>query len=193
VRAEKDPAAKATVAKEQALPLRKELVACVKQVYNSLLQTVGTTGEMGTVMNWEEHILPNLLEKPGAELAQALGEPLPADAMPSAGYDGPGHLMVSALRTAVAAGERLKLTLRVLSATPLQNVLVHWRELGGKAFRTIPAEHVARGVYTATFPAAKTDFEYWVESTSTGPTGCVFPATAPGMNQTVIVMPRGSG
>jgi hypothetical protein len=38
---------------------------------------------MGTVANWQQHLLPGLLTKPGdGELAGLLGEPLPADAEP---------------------------------------------------------------------------------------------------------------
>ena len=57
----------------------------------------------------------------------------------------------------------------------------------------IPLEHVARGVYTTTIPAgriANNDVEYYVQAAVSGET-IRFPATAPTMNQTVVVMRKG--
>ena len=84
-RAKADPAERAAEARRRALPARRRLLAAVDEVYSHLLAFAGTTGELGTVANWERRILPRLLERPGEELAKALGEPLPADALPRSG------------------------------------------------------------------------------------------------------------
>ncbi len=69
---------------------------------------------------------------------------------------------------------------------------LYWRPLGQGAFARLPVEHVARSVYSVRLPAAQigaNDLEYYVEaSTSAGKIR--FPATAPAMNQTVVVVPR---
>ena len=63
-----------------ALPLRKQIVTAVADLHRYLLATVTTPGELGTVANWQQHNMPDLVFKPGQELAAALGSDLPADA-----------------------------------------------------------------------------------------------------------------
>ena len=48
------------------------------------------------------------------------------------------------------------------------------------------ATHVGRAVWSATLPAAQEDFEYYL----TAGGNLVWPATAPGLNQTVVVFPQ---
>jgi hypothetical protein len=61
------------------------------------------------------------------------------------------------------------------------------RPLGKGEWKIIDAKHIARAVWNATLPAANEDFEYQiVEKTSTG-AKLVWPATAPEINQTVII------
>ena len=142
--------------------------------------------------NWQQHLLPNLLIKPGEELTRVLGEKLPGDAEPSMSYDGPARLIVPTARTSLAAGEDLRLKVIVLGSEKVENAAVYWRPLGKQQFESVPLWHVARGVYSAQIPAGhirETDFEYYVQATI-GPDRITFPATAPVMNQTVVVVRR---
>jgi hypothetical protein len=88
------------------------------------------------------------------------------------------------------AGEPLPLTVLILGPRPSGGVL-SWRKLGDQAsaFAAIPLSHVARGVWTVTLPSAATrcDFEYFVQVTTGKGQLLHFPATAPEMNQTVVV------
>jgi len=157
-----------------------------------LLASITTTGGMGTVANWQQHLLPGLLTQPGKELADILGEPLPADAMPSDSYDGPPRLIVPTARASLTAGEDLRLKVIAVGAKAPARGSVYWRSLGKGTFEKAPLEHVARGVYSARIPAAQIanhDIEYYVQ-TSVGGKTVRFPATAPVLNQTVVVMPR---
>lgn len=188
VKAEKDPAVQKRLARELALPVRKELVALVAQLHKYLLATVSTPGEMGSVTNWQQHNLPHLLIEPGKELARLLGEDLPAEAMPSTECPAEPRLVVPFVRTCLAAGEPLRLTAIVLGGTPREAV-VGWRPLGTGEFAKVTLEHVARGVYCAVLPpqATRADLEYYVEvATEQGPT-LRFPASAPALNQSVVV------
>jgi hypothetical protein len=51
-------------------------------------------------------------------------------------------------------------------------------------------QHVARGVYQVTLPAeaSKADFEYYVQATTAGGAKLSFPAAAPSLNQSVVVV-----
>jgi len=195
VQAEKDPKAQRDLATQTALPIRKQLVQDVREVYRHLLATVNTTGTMGTVANWEQHILPGLLIKPGDELSKILGKPLPPDAQPDQRYDGPTRVIVSTVRSSVTAGESLTLKVIVLSQQPPSHAALYWRTVDDKGtgeFAKIPLTHVARGVYSVTFPpdgAKGMMLEYYVKvMTGDGKAVC-FPATAPDLNQTVVVVP----
>ncbi|MHB1033187.1 MAG: malectin domain-containing carbohydrate-binding protein [Pirellulales bacterium] len=184
---EKDPAAKKDLAAKSALPLRKKLVAEVAEVYRHLLATVSTNGELGTVANWDQHLLPGLLTRPGEELAAALGQPLPADAMPGSAYTGPTRVIVPTVRTMLSQGEKLKLKVIVLSEQAPREAFVSWGAMGSAAKTRVPLVHLGRGVYTAEM-APTDDCEYYVE-VATDKDRARFPATAPAMNQTVVITP----
>jgi hypothetical protein len=65
---------------------------------------------------------------------------------------------------------------------------VRFRPLGGAEWGAFPAVHHARAVWQATFPAAAGDFEYFVEAQAAGSRPLRWPATAPAMNQTLVVL-----
>ncbi len=187
-----DPATARRLAEDRALPLRRELVGAVADVYANLLATVSNPGELGTVMNWEQHILPGLLTKPGGELAGLLGHELAADAQPAATYHGPMRVIVPTVRSSYEPAEALTLKVLVLSGQPPREAVLKWRKLGGRAFATVPLQPVARGVYAAQFPAEATaaaDFEYFVEVQPVSGAPVRFPATAPALNQTLVRLP----
>jgi len=184
VKAEKDGARRRQLAKELALPARIELVRAVAEVHRLLLSTVSTPGGLGTVANWQQHILPDLLHKPGEELASLLGEPLPPEARPSREYSGPPRVFVPVVRTVLCAGEPLPIEAIVLGRPNSANsaisgstrsegpphgswqVTLYWRRLGTGEFAPVEMKHLARGVYQIELPpeVCKADLEYYVEA-----------------------------
>jgi hypothetical protein len=147
---------------------------------------------MGTVANWQQHLLPSLLTQPGKELSDILGEPLSAEAMPSDSYDGPPRLIVPTARTSLEAGEDLRLKVIFVGAKTPGNGAMYWRPLGKGTFERLPLEHVARGVCSVRLLASQiggNDIEYYVQA-SVGTDTLRFPVTAPAMNQTVVVVQK---
>jgi hypothetical protein len=188
VRQQKDAAAQKEMARAFALPLRVKMVRLVGVVFDHLLATVSTTGELGTVANWNQHNLPGLLTKPGEELAKFLGEPLPADARLTQSYHGPIRIIVPTKRTSLAFNEASSLKVIILSEAPPRAATLLWRKLGEQRFAAIPLKLVARGVYSVQLPAGqKDDFEYYIEAEPERGQPVHFPATAPKLNQTVVV------
>ena len=185
-----DDSRKKKLARERALPVRKELVDDVEEVYDHMLAYVSMPGEMGTVANWEQHILPSVLEDPGQKLKQVLGE-LPAEAVPSDDYSGPSRIIVPTRRTVLKKGEELDLKLIILTNAEVESASVYSREMGsGSKFATVPIRHVARDVYRASLPAEATSgrsIEYYVEAKTDDDETLRYPATAPRINQTVVV------
>jgi hypothetical protein len=67
---------------------------------------------------------------------------------------------------------------------------LYWRTMNGKIdFRKINLSHLARGVYKVSLPTIDDDFEYYIKAVTAGGEELYFPATAPQMNQTVVVVP----
>lgn len=197
VKAESDPQKQKQAARELLLPLRQEIIAQLAEVHEHLLASVTTTGLMGNVTNWQQHILPMLLEEPGKELETLLGQAIPPDCFPSKQYRGPRRMFVPTVRTCLEAGEPLRLTLIVLGG-PV-NPTLRWRLLGQGRFRSVAWKHLERGIYSFELPAAEIpgDFEYYIEaeyklvSPDGEGTGWLFvPATAPEVNQAVVILPR---
>ena len=90
------------------------------------------------------------------------------------------------------AGEDLRLKVIIVGLRKAQNDALYWRPLGKGTFEKLPLEHIARSVYSARIPASRmgaNDIEYYVEA-SAGTGRIRFPATAPVMNQTVVVVQK---
>ena len=189
VKQEADRDRQRQLARDVALPIRKELVRQVGQVHEFLLATITTTGGMGTVANWQQHLLPSLLTEPGAELAALLGEDLPAEAMPPAAGRGPARMIVPTVRNVLMLAEDLTLKVILVNVAAPAEAALYWRPLGRGGFKSVSLKHVARNVYTVTVPVAPLkgrDFEYYIEAKPAEGEALVFPATAPRLNQTVV-------
>ncbi len=174
----------------QALPIRREMVRLTGELYGHLLATVSNIGEMGTVSNINQHTVPAMLERPGEELEKLLGEPLSADLQPDKAYHGPARVFLRSRRTMAHKGESLKFQAVILSEQPLTTAVIYWRPLGGTFYRRQPLMHINRGCYTAEIPASATRgtaIEYYIQMKA-GAEQARYPATAPGLNETVVVM-----
>jgi len=188
------PQERQALARQSALPIRREMIRLTGEVYRLLLSHVSSTGELGTVANWEQHNLPGLLEAPGAKLAGLLGEPLPADALPGRDYAGPTRLFVPVARTSLCAGEPLRLEAIVLAVRQPQQVWLHHRPMGRGEFQRRAMTPAGRGVYRLELPPdvpAGDDLEYYLEIKDAD-VPVFWPPTAPRLNHTVILVPQGS-
>ncbi len=170
-----------------ALPLYKALLDRLEEVYRYLLPTIGTKGELGTLANWEQHILPRTVERQRKELEAMLGEPLPAEYSVEKSYDGPTLLCVPTKRTLLEDGAPLRIPIHVLSAAEVTAVALHWRPLGESAWRQAKVVRVARGVYDAMLSCERSgDFEYWIEVRTADASTVAYPAGAPSRTHSVV-------
>jgi hypothetical protein len=172
-----------------ALKARRQLVASWCAMMTRLLETVSTPGELGTVANLELHtrVSGGYLTNFDARLEKLLGAPLPADCAVSGDYAGKPRLIVPTVRTVVRAGEKLRLKIIALDKQPVKAVTVKIRPLGGRNWQNISATHLARAVFEAQLLVAKGDFEYYIEAQTAGAQLLRWPATAPVMNQTIVI------
>ncbi len=189
VRAVKDIESRKKQAKEQALPIREKLITELTEIHRYLLKTVSTTGGLGNVANWQQHNIPMHVEKPGQELAEILGEELPEAAVPPRELPGEARIIVPTVRTSLTAGEPLQLKI-ILMNVRLKEANLFWKIFGRKNFVKFGLNHVNRSVYSAFVPADSLgdDFEYYIEIITENEKKLYFPATAPDLNQTVVIL-----
>jgi hypothetical protein len=186
---ESDAAIRQRLAREQALPQRRELLTLLADMYGYLLATLHNASELGTICNIEQQSMlrTKLITIHDPKLRQLLGEPLPADTHPWQDYRGPARLVVLTARGSQHAGESLRLRIIALDRHATKSIVVRMRPLGKGEWKTIPATHLARAVWSATLPAAADDFEYHVVAESGTGAKLTWPATAPELNQTVVI------
>jgi hypothetical protein len=188
-KASPDSSARAALAKRDALPKYRLMISGVDEVYRYLLPTVSTNGELGTVMNWEQHLFPLLIDAPRAEFEKAAGMSV-ALTSASREYTGPARIITPTVRTAIPRDETLNLKVIILDSAPPRAAEVRYRPLGHGKYVTAPLRHIARGVYSVTLSNASDDFEYYVRVMTAQGKELLYPATAPEMNQTVVVTDR---
>lgn len=184
--------ADARAARERVLGARRDLVRLATEAYRSLLATVSNPGELGTLANWEQHILPEVFGKSDAAVARLAGGVLPAEAVLPATYRGPTRLILPTTPTSVTRGEPLDLPLLVLSERAPQAVHVYVRRLGGGRFARSDAVPRERGVYRIRIASPEDrgdDLEWYVELTEADGRRIRWPATAPETGHTVVVEP----
>jgi hypothetical protein len=179
---------------QDLLPLRIQAAMTWVEMMDYLLKTVSTTGELGTVANLEQHNLGllGLLNKYDSLITDATGKHLPPEAELSMKYFGQLRIIVPALRNILDTDEDFSLKIIILSGEPVREAYFYWKNLGERKFQKISLEHINRGVYKVTLSQdllKNSDFEYYIEAVSASSGRAVFPATAPLMNQTVVVLP----
>ena len=189
---EKNAGTRAGRAKNEALPIYRMMVKLSSETMNTLLATVSTNGELGTVANWNQHLLPVILEETGKKLSDAMGEPLPKDALPAKTYSGESRLVVLSARTALLQGEPLRLKVIVISQSVAKKVEMYWKVMKGKEFSVVQFKNSGRGVYIVEIPKESinvTGIEYYVKAVDGEGKELIFPATAPLVNKTAIQLP----
>lgn len=186
-----DPAIRRHRIRDESMPLRAALIRNLDEVYRCLLATVSTTGELGTIANWEQHIRPELLDKTGKRLESLFGEPLPGDSSPPSNYSGPLKLVVLPMPTHMDLTESTDLKAMVLTHSRVRTLTLLWRPMGRGGYRSRTVSLVGRGVYGLKLPAtlaAGRDFEYHLVAETSDGQRAVWPSAAPAQDQTMIVL-----
>ncbi len=192
---EKNAEVQKCLAKDKALPLRIEMIQILTELQNHLISTMSSYGEMGTITNWQQHILPQLIRDPGVLLEKYLEDELPETASLPTYYTGVPKIIVSKMRSILQNDECLNLKIRLISpngVSPL-NLEIFWRELGKQRFKSQKLQHINRGVYHAYLsPNEISDegLEYFIQVDFTNGDQIRFPSAAPIINQTVILLPE---
>jgi len=193
VKAEKDTTRRKSLANTGALPARIRLARAWETMMTWLLEVTDTPGELGTIANLELATRRKLEFVNGHDkaLGDALGTPvLPAAANVSSRYQGEPRIIVPTLRSVFAKGEKPTLKVLVLDNADPTTAALFWRTLGVGEFRELPLRHLARGVYQVTMPPVSDEgTEYYIRVKTASGKPLVWPATAPGINFTILQIP----
>ncbi|GEM_PF-1028187 len=184
----KDEKQRRLYAEATVLPIYTEIISSIEALYQTMLAFVSTNAELGTIMNWEQHIFPHLLNETGAELQRAWGHPLPAEAQLSTRYTGPSRIIVPSSRSSVRRGENLQLKIHYLGQKPPVDFKLYWRQLGKGRFKSFPITHVNRGVFSARISNIKSDIEYYIIFETQDLQKLCFPYNYPKHTQTIVVL-----
>jgi RNase P/RNase MRP subunit POP5 len=188
-----DPGAQRAFARDNVLPVRVRLKEDWGRMMTLCLETADTWGSIGHVFTHEmfNRGTMGLLEGHDQAIQKALGTDLPDTTRASKAYAGRPRLIVPSRRSVAEAGEELTLKVIVLDNSPPKSAVLRWRPIGLGAWQFIPLKRVARAVHTVTLPPALNDtLEYYFEAETADGTLLRWPATAPELNHTVVVMPK---
>jgi hypothetical protein len=175
-------------AKNELLPLRIQSIQQLREVHRHLFAFISTYGELGNLTNWQQHLMHMYFDKPAKELTTWLGTELPPEALPDKTPAYSARIIAPELRTAIDKGESFNMQVIITEASPAKAVL-KYRLLGESKYQTIDLQTVERCVYQANIPADRIlgDFEYYIEVKKQSGETMRFPATAPTINQTVVI------
>lgn len=186
---EPEPAPARKAEAQACIQAYSALVDASRKLVNALLGTVSTTGTIGSVENLMQHSFPAMLTTPRLVLEAALGEPLPAVAVPGFEYTGQERLFLTTPRQQAEMHQPLHVRSFLLTKEPPATPpSLHYRAMGEQHSPTViemKLKMVGRGVYTAEIPASAMtgDIEYWLTSGE-----LVWPAAAPATPHTVVVL-----
>ena len=179
---------KTSVVRKEVLPLRLELARSYENLIAAFVNCAKSPGEIGTISSIESGSRSRIVSAHDQAIAQILGEPLPAETAISTVYQGTPRIFVSARPTQMNAGEQQEIRAFVLSRARCTGVNLYWRSLGEGRFKKAAATYRARQAYRVALPArSQGAVEYYLEAALDEGRKVVWPATAPAINQTVVV------
>jgi hypothetical protein len=176
----------------EALEARVKVISRLRAIYDGLLGCAMTKGDLGAIANWEQRAVDRILGPSEAALRAGYPGGLPEHAVPRTWYSGPPRVFVPTVRTAVAVGEDLALTVLTLAEGGARDAALWWRPMGRGAWRRLPLRRRARGVYEVVLPAADIGadgIEYRVGVADSLGRRAAWPPGPPGSAQTVITAP----
>ncbi|MBN2375387.1 MAG: hypothetical protein JXD22_03230 [Sedimentisphaerales bacterium] len=191
VNSDKNPEIQKKLTAEKALPAKKAVIESAGEMVQDLLAALNNSSELGTLVNIEQQsfLRCRYLDAHDAALSKALGHDLPADVLPPKSYAGEPRLIVPARRSHLHKGEQLTIKVIILDNEFAKSASLYWRQMGEGDYQKIDLTHKARAVYIVTLPPATGDaIEYYIQATTAGGKSLVWPASAPDINYTLVVI-----
>lgn len=181
--------AKRSFVEDKVLPLRIDLSRKWEQMIGYLMQTVYTSGELGTLINLESQTRKTygFLTKYDQELEVAYGKKLPTEIYLSETYSQSPRLIVLNERTVIGKGEAYKMEVTVLGTNHIDEVpVLMYRELGKGKFKAKKMTHEKQQTFSVQLPdSTEKTIEYYITMNVDGK-NLSYPASAPEVNSTWV-------
>lgn len=172
----------ANAVENHIIPLRIQLARKWEQLISQQLQTVSTTGEVGTLINLESQTRKTygFLTKHDKEIARITGKPLPAECQLSMAYNQAPRLIVLNHREVLQAGENYMMELTVLGKRPDDPApVLHYRPLGKGSFKSLTMSPKSENCFVTSMPQnTQGTLEYYI-TFAQGERQYHYPASAP--------------
>lgn len=177
------------IVRKQILPIRIKLSKLWEEMMGHLIQTVNTTGELGTVINLESQTRKtySFLNKYDKYMESILGEKLPLSVSLPKKYSGSPRMFVLNERSMLEKGEIYTLKLHVLGVDRMKKApILYYRELGRKNFKKVVVDKKKDTYFEVQIPDNRNrTLEYYIEAEFANQT-VHYPASAPQCNKTWI-------
>jgi len=185
---QKNPVDKKHAAEQNALPAYRKLVEAYQEAFGYLLASINTPGCLATIIFWEHKYRPYAIEGTGKQLTELLGTQLPRDTQLTDTYTGAPRLIIPTRRSLIRQGESMTLQIIIMDQHRPKSATLYWRPMGKGEYCEIELKHVARAVYTVTLPPTAFTIEYYIQVETSGGLPLIWPATAPDINYTLVVV-----
>jgi hypothetical protein len=167
--------------------LRTRQIIEFEQIIFYLLQTLNTSGDMGTMANWQQHNYPRYIYMPGKEIEKLIRTELPEECWPSVKTLNINRIIVPTLRTNLSLNEDFRLKI-IITGDHISSPKFHWKSIGKSDYNETDLKNINRSVWQVFIPAKDLhdDFEYFIDAKSSSGT-ITFPSTHPDKNQTIVI------
>lgn len=151
---------------DQLLITRDSTALIWKQMVTELLQTVSTTGELGTLANLEQHNMERMkyLSKYDS-LINSVSQTPTSPVTLTKEYEGPSRIILSTKRQLLLPNEDLNLRIRILTSDNIKSVVFHHKIFKGKFFSSKTIEKETGNIYKLKLSADvinQNNFEYYI-------------------------------
>jgi len=172
-------------AKETMLPIVKQQISDLRDVYFYLISATTTWGEVGNLTNWQQHVVPSQVKPCVSEVAKYTGDSSLVKELLVKSIDGVKKMIVPSPLTTLEDQKDYTVKVLTFNLKP-QKISLFWRFLGEKDFRQIELAQTSDSYWLATIPASQVtdDFEYYISATDGEEFR--FPASAPEINFAVV-------
>jgi hypothetical protein len=169
------------------ISLRTRQINEFEEIISYLFQTLNTTGDLGTMTNWQQHNYTLFIFIPGKEIEKILKTKLPVECWPSDKTLNINRIIVPTLRTNLSINEDLNLKV-IITGNKVTSAKFHWKPIGKSKYNETDLKYLNRSVWQVTVPARDLidDFEYFIDVKSSSGS-MTFPSTHPDKNQTIVI------
>jgi len=180
-----DQSQKSNFANEKLLPILRQEVDNLNDIFKYLISSVTTWGEIGNVTNWQQHVIPHQIQPQINQIVKLIGDSSWVTDLYPKSLNEVNKIIVPSPQTMIQKGKDYTVKVVTFNLKP-QKAILYWRILGQKEFQKSDLIKTSDNYLLATIPSYQIsdDFEYYI-SVADGKE-YFFPASSPQINFAVV-------